>query len=77
MTSDELNIKKETIAQPSMEIYERRRRRGGGGGGIRRRRRRRSAQSSTDRLTDEQKQRRLTSCQRFIQNYQDNPSFLY
>jgi hypothetical protein len=27
-------------------------------------------------LTDEQKQQRLTSCQDFIQTYQDNPSFL-
>jgi hypothetical protein len=61
MMADELNVSKETIRESSVKIYGRGR----------------SAKSSSYRRADEQKQRRLASCQDFIQTCQDNPNFLY
>jgi histone-lysine N-methyltransferase SETMAR len=61
MMSDKLNINKETIRQILHEDL---------------RKRKICAKFVPHSLTDEQKQRRLTSCQDFIQSCQDNPSFL-
>jgi hypothetical protein len=60
MMSDELNISKETIRQILHEDF----------------RKRVCVKFVPQRLTDEQKQGRLTSCQDFIQICQDNSSFL-
>jgi transposase len=61
MMSDELNINKKTIRQILHEDL---------------RKRKTCAKFIPHSLTDEQKQRRLTSCQDFLQTCQDNLSFL-
>jgi transposase len=61
MMSDELNINKETVRQILHEDL---------------RKRKICAKFVPHRLTDEQKERRLTSCQDFIHTCQENPSFL-
>jgi hypothetical protein len=59
--SDELNINKETIRQILQEDL---------------RKTKICAKFIPHSLTDEPKQRRLASCQDFVQTCQDNPSFL-
>jgi hypothetical protein len=59
--SDELNINKEKIRQILQEDL---------------RKRKICAKFVRNSLTDDRRQRRLTSCQHFIQTCQDNPSFL-
>jgi hypothetical protein len=62
MMVDELNINKDTIPQIfHKDLWKRRI----------------CAEFLLHRLTDDQKQRRLTSCQDLIQTCQDNSSFLY
>jgi hypothetical protein len=61
MMSDELDINKELIRQTHHEDL---------------RKRKICTKFVPHSLTDEEKQRRLTSCQDFIQTCQDNPSFL-
>jgi hypothetical protein len=60
MMADGLNISRETILQILHETLRK--------GKI-------SSKFVPDRLTDEQNQRRLTSCYDFIQTFQDNPHF--
>jgi transposase len=61
MLSDELNINKETIRQILHEDL---------------RKRKICAKFVPHSITDEHKQRRLKSCQDFIQTLQDSPSFI-
>jgi hypothetical protein len=61
MMSDELNINKKAIRQNLHEDS---------------RKRKICSKFNPHSITDERKQRRLTSCQDFIQTCQDNPSFL-